>query len=335
MNPRTMKRTLFYSSVSALALQAYSAVILAHNFSALGNSNIPADFELKIAYIPFTSVAIIKFYTDAIAALIDESAQSFFDSTPGYHGWLYGNTITIVKSSTQVYPALQHCHCVWALQRYAEIVTNDRKYEELVAGIVVQNGRGQKVAVGALSNKPVSPVPSSSPIIASKASTGRLVARAAAPSPSTSPDPLEGINGPPLAMDSQPLRASNLIFKVSSDGPSKKLPAVRLFLTIIRTVAKLAPTDAFDKIGDLDYVDEETGIGIKLERDTAKEAKITQRDLVLGIKDLLMAMLRDRNNFREIRGRFFEKEDQTGSECGMLSIYAATHDATVEENAVF
>ena len=80
----------------------------------------------------------INFYLLVVGTLVKESTRDFFSSVRGAFEVTEGNLVLEI-TPTSTYPALQHSHVVWALQRLTETLTSTRIWNEFEGSIALRS----------------------------------------------------------------------------------------------------------------------------------------------------------------------------------------------------
>lgn len=240
------------------------------------------------------NVPLIGLYANAIRVVTVESVNAYFGSSDGYNAILLDDPPAIrVTPSQSIYPHLQHCHIIWAMERIVEIAYHDRDFHEASGSLFVKRG-SKWVEVGQLSMKQEEPTASSAPSgifdLNQRNSTLQLAGREVA---TLAPSKRN------VASNSQMLVEAGYV------AGGKPLKPLDVFLTVVRAIALLAEPDTNAKVNHWEYVDVDTRIRIYMTSPSGKSTKTNYGDVVECLSFATEFMLK-KKRFAEIVATMFE-----------------------------
>ena len=304
------------------------------NNTILGATNIPNGFEVEITYHQAT-VDMQNFYDKTIMALMYESTQTFTDNTLGYYGQQGEDMSISIFTMTVATKDLKHCHLVWALQRVAEILYENGQYVELDAKILIDpppsSPSREKIYVAnyyfrkhAFNTQPSVLPLSTSKIKARAQSTTADTDVAGTLSPnadliSTHPFP-PGValnSATNLYNNTASLTNSNITddspwsYKIVKQPGSRRLQAPKVFLTVIRTIARLAEAPSQETIRIYTYADSVLKIGCHIYTLYNVDRTPTFEQFIIGLATLVKTMM-VMKEFDELNGYMHYQDPNTG-----------------------
>ena len=226
-------------------------------------------------------IDIVGFYLNCMRAVLEEGTYSFFDSSEGYLRFTPPPHI-IVSPSESLYPHLQHSHVVWAVQRIAEISYSSRTYLELTC-VTAFKGRSEYTTIGvltvqqkatAVSNNPTNiNLPISNGAGKYESNRSIIVSNLSCLSQHINllkEDQHAAINSTVQSKNPQSQNSMRIDLVYVEDG--KKLHSIKVFLTIIRAMARIASLDYLQSLQERDwmYEDGELGVSITISKASAQ-----------------------------------------------------------------
>ena len=251
--------------------------------------------------------------------------MSFFESTAGYAQTSRPPHI-FVTASPSTYPHLEHCHVIWAVQRLAEIAFGARAYMEMNSNIVLK-GRNDYTILGSMSvrNSATAGEGGTGGTTSLNLSAPGLLGIGDASSDSDllgslSADPLDlKSNGTVLSVgNSRTENSADMRIDVAFRIDGEKLDSVQIFLTIIRSLARLAVFDYMDMVASWEYMDSAMGIAISMSSEPEKSLQIKYGDVSEALHFVVATMISSKR-FAEIGGVFF-KLDGPRVDYGALTV---------------
>lgn len=266
-------------------------------------SRIPPEFKLDNMIRGPNTVQIIPFYLNAIRVAVVESMHPFFESTNGFdYSLLDQPPDFFVVASPSIFPHLQHCHIIWAVQTLVEMLHRSHDYQEWSARIMFARGRSW-YELGTMSiRQRAGSLDDGSGGSGNASSDGVLSARQLAHNESMTRPLRQLAPAPSTNGDDMQVEAFYL-------QDAQKLKSLDMFLTVIRAIAILAAADTHELVQAWHYVDEETNLRISMSAFSGVSLKTTYGDIVEGLSFLVEMMVKYRD-FREMLGRFFEAMPQ-------------------------
>ena len=253
-----------------------------------------------------------------------------------------------VLATESVYPHLQRCHIIWAVQRLAEITKRSGTYIPLTAGIVLKGGHGSAATFTTIGQLTLSQ--QVAPALESEASTipdfnvsaadiVQLDSDDAPPNQlnTSNVDVHQDTNPSAYNTTSSDLHTLNLTFTSPPPPPTLSTQAnppqwglaylhnaqpfqsLNVFITVIRAMARIAVFPLREFVQQWSWTDEENRIMVKVIRNPAFPPNARFGDVSWALDFIVKTMLAE-NRYAEMGGVLFDMVEGEREEYATLEV---------------
>ncbi|KAG8529611.1 uncharacterized protein KY384_006248 [Bacidia gigantensis] len=286
-----------------------------------GDENIPSDFKLLLT-IYDSDINVISFYLNSIDAIIVLSQRSCYSSTDGYHLFDLPPYMSF-QASTTIYPHLINCHIIWATQRLVSIFFGSGgsgQYKEAAGQMrILQQKRA--AVVGTFSLRQSNGVVDSLSSGGTSSKNETIVARQTAlESRQTGSDGTGAIDSPGVD--------SGFGFDVEWIEGAKTLGSIKVFVSVVRALARIAVEDAAASCSAFDYEDSETEVYIGMREQSPSAGRVFYGDVSISLQKLVIAMI-DKKRFAEVQVTLFKMNPRRVN-YGIVTILKSRAGTTIQ-----